>query len=238
MLVGRNAIPLPLALLLAVTLVWLPSEEACAKKPKRQAHTTTAHHSVKHGSTTVAGSRRHTGSSRPTFAVTPDKNPIATDERIASLRGWLQQRNAERGGGESSGSLIEPEPREFRVDQPPPGKRRRLDFTYTPPPDPEAENTAGVLRIGRGPDGRVYHRYVVKGSDTEVPGFSGTGETRATGKDSRSDQDRDMAISSDLDDFFQSNHKAVTKKKAYSSRLAAKKPAITRKPSGRKRKKP
>lgn len=99
----------------------------------------------------------------------PVRSDLDGDDRINELRNWLHQRNAERD------NKIEPDRYEsdFLSAEPAPAqkhglRRKPLDLDYIPPVDDGFENNGSVLHIGRSPDGRVYHRYILRDSGTEM----------------------------------------------------------------------
>jgi hypothetical protein len=93
-------------------------------------------------------------------------------KRLGVLREWLNRRNLERKQGigsasESLGALSALD----STDHP-----RKLDFDYRRRMLREYEEWEGqrlrTLRIGRGPDGRIYHRYILRSTGTEVTDLS------------------------------------------------------------------
>ena len=170
----------PALIALAIlALLLTPPDDALARQKKRQTHAPTHQSARKAGHT--KSRQRHTQKKisvapvAPVIPVTPDAG-LNHDARISELRSWLNQRNTERDHElepthPESGSLLS-ESAPVRL---PPLNRKRLNLSYTPPAAPtgeEPDDPGSVLRIGRGPDGRVYHRYVLRDADTEVTRLS------------------------------------------------------------------
>lgn len=84
--------------------------------------------------------------------------------RLQELKQWLNQRNSQRGkppsvAGRARGMVRLPPP--VTLDE---ASRPIREFTYG-----ENGQYRGVpkLHIGRGPDGRIYHRYVFSDAETQ-----------------------------------------------------------------------
>ena len=169
----------PALIALAIlALLLIPPDDALARQKKRQTHAPTRQTARQAGHT--KSRQRHTQkkvSVAPVIPVTPDAG-LNHDARISELRTWLNQRNTERDH-ELEPNHPGPEPLlgESAPVRLPPLNRTRLDPSYTPPAAPageEPDDPGSVLRIGRGPDGRVYHRYVFRDRGAEVTRLSDT----------------------------------------------------------------
>ncbi len=169
----------PALIALAIlALLLIPPDDALARQKKRQTHAPTRQTARQAGHT--KSRQRHTQkkvSVAPVIPVTPDAG-LNHDARISELRTWLNQRNTERDH-ELEPNHPGPEPLlgESAPVRLPPLNRKRLDLSYTPPAAPageEPDDPGSVLRIGRGPDGRVYHRYVFRDRGAEVTRLSDT----------------------------------------------------------------
>ncbi|MGI9211254.1 MAG: hypothetical protein ACR2HF_02175 [Methylococcaceae bacterium] len=99
----------------------------------------------------------------------PARSDLDGDDRINELRNWLHQRNAERDNklepDRYESDFLSAEPAPLSKE---PLRRKPLDLKYTLPVDDDFEDHGSVLHIGRSPDGRVYHRYILKDSDSEA----------------------------------------------------------------------
>jgi len=160
-------------LLIVTTLMLLvtPLDQAMASQKKHQAHSH-AHRVVRPAARKPA--RHHAPKPHapaPQHATRPPPRPeLNEDSRIGELRSWLNQRNAERDHG------LEPGPygNDLLLSDPVPSARessgrKSLDLSYTPPSNEETPNDQdSVLRIGRGRDGRIYHRYVLRNTGAET----------------------------------------------------------------------
>ncbi len=148
-------------------LVTLP-DQALATQKKHQARSQT-HRVIRPAGKTLSkhhDQKRH----RPApqhVTHPPPRTELDDDNRISELRNWLNQRNAERDHrlepNQYDNDLLLSEPNPPKTES---LKRRPLDLSYTPPDEETPTDRDSVLRIGRGPDGRIYHRYVLR--DTEA----------------------------------------------------------------------
>jgi len=152
-----------------LAMLWALSEPAMARQPKAhdKAKVSTPH-------SEPAPQPELSGDAEASDNETVQHGAFdeSAQKRLTALREWLTRRNLERKGGkvEDSGdaAALPPPLEEYKSIASREEYRRKMIREY----EEWQGKRLKTLHIGRGPDGRIHHRYILRDTGTEITDLS------------------------------------------------------------------